>query len=97
VISELFYPGWNAYVDGNKQNILKANGIFRAVQVPSGKHTITFKYESTAIRIGVFISLLTVFIFCLMLLRSILMKRTEQLVILNDKTPQPNKVAQISV
>jgi hypothetical protein len=70
VISELFYPGWNAYVDGNRQKILKANGIFRAVEVPSGKHRITFKYESTALRMGLVLTLITIVIFCVMLVRA---------------------------
>ncbi|PIR80139.1 MAG: hypothetical protein COU25_01670 [Candidatus Levybacteria bacterium CG10_big_fil_rev_8_21_14_0_10_35_13] len=44
-ISDVYYPEWTAKIDGKKTNILLANYAFRAVAVPSGKHTVKFTYE----------------------------------------------------
>lgn len=44
VISEQYYPGWLAKVDGMDAQLIRANGVLRAVQVPKGKHTITLTF-----------------------------------------------------
>ncbi len=45
VFSEMNYPGWKSWVDGNPSAIYTANHAFRAVWVPSGDHKVTFRYE----------------------------------------------------
>jgi hypothetical protein len=45
VLNDLWYPGWEAMVDGNPVNILRANHALRAVCVPAGVHTIEFHYR----------------------------------------------------
>jgi len=57
--SEIYYPGWKAYVDGKESKIYKANYIFRAVYLTQGFHTIVFKYEPFSFQIGLYLSVLT--------------------------------------
>jgi len=51
-LSDTYYPGWNATVDGKKTEILKADYAFRAVLVEKGKHTIEFIYQPISVIIG---------------------------------------------
>lgn len=57
VVSELDYPGWHAWVDGQEQPILEANGVARAVYLEAGTHSIVFSYVSRPFQIGIALSL----------------------------------------
>jgi hypothetical protein len=50
--SELHYPGWTASLDGEQIPISVANFLFRAVQVPAGRHRVIFSYEPAGLWIG---------------------------------------------
>jgi hypothetical protein len=39
-----YYPGWIAEIDGNLVPIMRANVLFRAIEVPAGKHHVVFRY-----------------------------------------------------
>lgn len=53
VFSEIFYPkGWNALIDGNDIEILRANYVLRALNIPAGKHSIEFMFRPDAYYIG---------------------------------------------
>jgi hypothetical protein len=59
VLSEMYYSAWNAYVDGAPTTVSVADHTLRAVALPAGEHVVELRYESTALRIGLVISLAT--------------------------------------
>ncbi|MDQ3327948.1 MAG: YfhO family protein [Chloroflexota bacterium] len=59
VFSEVYYPAWKAYVDGESVPLYVADHALRAVPVPAGPHTVEMRYESTSLRLGITISLLS--------------------------------------
>ncbi|MBU1127141.1 YfhO family protein, partial [Patescibacteria group bacterium] len=56
-VSDQFYPGWKAYVDGEEAEIYRADFVFRAIYLPSGKHDVVFSYEPESFKIGIIITL----------------------------------------
>ncbi len=57
VLSEIYYPAWKAYVDDQPAPLLVTDHVLRAVPVPAGEHLVELRYESAALRVGVFISI----------------------------------------
>ena len=58
VLTDAWYPGWQATIDGAPAPILVANGVFRAVRLPAGEHTLRFRYRPLTLRAGIAGSLL---------------------------------------
>jgi len=52
VVLESFDPGWRATVDGAEVPVLRANGIFRAVRLPAGRHRVFFAYRPRSAAAG---------------------------------------------
>ncbi len=57
VLTDTFYPGWNALVDGKESRIYRANYLFKAVFLTSGKHEIIFTYDPIEYKLGKYVSL----------------------------------------
>jgi len=57
-VSDTYYPGWRAYVDGKETEIYRANLAFRAIEAPKGKHTVVFKYVPMSFYIGLALTII---------------------------------------
>ena len=73
-LSDTYYPGWRAFVDGKETEILRANYAFRAVKVPQGVHEVVFKYQPDSLMWGIRISIAALTICFLGILISLLFK-----------------------
>ena len=62
VLTDIYYPGWKAFIDGTETKIYRADGLVRAIFVPEGDHTIEFVYLPESYTIGITISLITALI-----------------------------------
>jgi hypothetical protein len=44
LVSDVYYPGWRAKLDGTRVAVLRADYTFRAVRVPAGDHTVEMTF-----------------------------------------------------
>lgn len=64
VLAETWYPGWQAFIDGQPVPIYRANTAFRAVYVATpGEHTVLLAFRPASVAIGLAISGATVLVF----------------------------------
>ncbi|MBN1656777.1 MAG: YfhO family protein [Anaerolineae bacterium] len=59
VLSEVCYPGWQVRVDGVASPVSCFSGLFRAVAIDPGQHTVIFQYHPWSVRLGAMISAAT--------------------------------------
>ncbi|NPV09076.1 MAG: YfhO family protein [Anaerolineae bacterium] len=60
VLTDSFYPGWRAEVDGVEVEVERANWFFRSVAVEGGHHRVEFVYRPDSVRWGAVASCLAV-------------------------------------
>jgi hypothetical protein len=75
VLTDQYYPGWISKVDGVRTKIVRANGLFRAVFVPSGKHDVVFEFKPTMFTIGVVLHIIAWLAIIKLLVLSLLVRR----------------------
>ncbi len=56
VLSEIYYPGWKAYVDGVEKKVYRANWNLRAICVPAGSHSVEVTFAPESFSRGMWIS-----------------------------------------
>ena len=61
VLSDVYYPGWQASIDGKATHIFQTNYVMRGVLMPSGTHVVRFEFKPISFRIGVGISAASLF------------------------------------
>ena len=60
VLTDTWYPGWEAWLDDQPVPHYRANIAFRALPVPAGRHTVRFVYRPASVAWGFGVSGLTV-------------------------------------
>jgi hypothetical protein len=73
-LSDPFYPGWRAKVDGEPVPILRANYAFRAVAVPAGAHRVTMTFRSSSWSTGLAVTALTIVILLILVVVALVRK-----------------------
>lgn len=60
VLTDSYYPGWQAWINGRLEPILRANTVLRAVPVPAGHSNVEFRYRPRSFYVGAAIAVGTV-------------------------------------
>jgi len=76
VLTDTFYPGWQATVDGQPAEILPADHAFRAVGLGAGEHMVAFSYTPASFRLGAWISLGATLLLTVTLIAGLRRRRT---------------------
>ena len=58
VLSEMYYRGWEAWVDGQRVPVERVNYVLRGLAVPAGEHRVAFIFRAHSFRNGAAYSLL---------------------------------------
>jgi hypothetical protein len=58
-LSEIYYPGWKAFVDRTPTRILRGNYLFRVIPIPAGEHDVDVIFQPFSIQAGTGITLFT--------------------------------------
>ena len=96
IYSEVWYgpdKGWNAYIDGQEVDHIRANYILRGLKVPAGQHTIEFKFEPGTYAFGSTISLISSLILLLGLLAFLYFYFKKEM---EEPEPEKEKVSKAS-
>ena len=59
VLADPPYPGWSVSVDGKAAPAREQDGLFRAVDLPAGRHQVEWRFEPRSVRFGLYLSLAT--------------------------------------
>ena len=53
VLSDTYYPGWKAFVDGKETKIYRADYTFRGIPLSAGTHQVEFVYDPLSFKLGI--------------------------------------------
>ncbi len=58
VLNDTYFPGWQAFVDGKRTKIYRADYTFRAIPLNAGTHRLEFVYDPMSFKLGAGVTLL---------------------------------------
>jgi hypothetical protein len=64
VLSEIYYRGWEAWMDGKRVPVERVNYLFRGLAVTAGEHRIEFRFRAHSFRNGAMWSLIGLTLLC---------------------------------
>jgi len=70
VLSETYYPGWKAWLDGTPAPIYPTNIAFRGLVVPPGNHDVRMEFRPTILATSIGVSSFTATLLILLVFRS---------------------------
>ncbi len=76
-LSDSYFSGWKARVDGSETNIFRANYALRAIKVPKGEHAVVFSYEPDSFKLGSTVSSIAIGSAVILLIFSYYRKRSK--------------------
>ena len=56
VLTDQYFPGWKALVDGRAAEVIQVDYAFRAIAIPRGEHRVVFSYEPRSFGAGLWIA-----------------------------------------
>jgi hypothetical protein len=62
VLSQTYYPGWKATIDGNEVDVFPANIALTGIALPAGSHEVRFVFQPMSFRIGSLLTLISTMI-----------------------------------
>ncbi len=69
VISQIYYPGWKASLDGRETALFEADYALSGIRVPAGDHSVHLTFSPLSIRLGFLVSSLTLVLVVTVLFR----------------------------
>lgn len=69
VLSEKYYNGWRATVDGKPADIQRVDYVLRGIYLPPGSHEVRFVFDPLPFKVGKYVTLASFALFALMLVR----------------------------
>lgn len=93
VLTDTWYPGWNALVDGIDTPILKANANFRAVFLSAGAHRVEFVFAPLSSRIGLTMTISAAIVQTLVILYLLFLRKPDDYVKDMAETTAPSLIS----
>lgn len=58
ILTDLMYPGWNVFIDGQPAKAITHERMYRAVDLPPGRHQVVWNYQPASVYWGAATSLI---------------------------------------
>ncbi len=78
VLSEVWYPGWKAFVDGKETEAIRTNYLLRGVYLGPGLHNVEWLFRPASWLYGRYVSLITMSLSVVLIASRLLLRRTKR-------------------